>query len=148
MATIQLPSKSELTLIISGDALESARLTNKWGKSIGTELSKPLKAAQIRNIFGKVRQLERSWMYNQAGTGARRDMILLEPKLRYQAERKREIEDLAEVLIEAIQLVDDGSVRLEFAPPVTPDRETREKFQRFVDFFEAILAYHKAAGGK
>ncbi|HEX9000884.1 MAG TPA: type III-A CRISPR-associated protein Csm2, partial [Blastocatellia bacterium] len=26
--------------------------------------------------------------------------------------------------------------------------EDKEKFERFVDFFEAILAYHKAAGGK
>ncbi|MEW6578008.1 MAG: type III-A CRISPR-associated protein Csm2 [Chloroflexota bacterium] len=24
----------------------------------------------------------------------------------------------------------------------------RQNFQRFVDFFEAILAYHRSAGGK
>ncbi len=60
-----------------------------------------------------------------------RELILLKPKLRYQTARKNELEDLALLLIRAIDQV-----------------ENREQFQRFADFFEAILAYHKAAGGK
>jgi CRISPR-associated protein Csm2 len=135
---IKLPPTKEVETIIRGDALESARLTNQWGDSIGTALSKSLKAAQIRNIFGKVRQLERRWVFHQEGIAPRREMILLVPKLRFQAQRKQEVEDLAEVLIEAIQIVDDSGDR----------HNPREKFQRFVDFFEAILAYHKAGEGR
>jgi CRISPR-associated protein Csm2 len=134
---VQLPSSKELNTIIRGDMLESARLTNEWGQKIGKALQRDLKAAQIRNIFGKVRQIEMNWSSGGSAQVAQRDLILLKPKLRYQSERKREVESLAMLLIDAIDLVDAAD-----------EYEARDKFQRFVDFFEAILAYHKAEGGR
>jgi CRISPR-associated protein Csm2 len=129
---IELPPDSVLSTIMSGDPVESAKATDEWGQKIGTALRQDLKTAQIRNIFGKVRQIEMYWsateMHDRA---ALRDLILLKPKLRYQAERKNEVKDLAELLAKMIDQVDN-----------------RDKFQRFVDFFESILAYHKAAGGQ
>ena len=134
---IDLPSSKDLDTIIRGDMLESARLTNDWAQKIGKALQRDLKAAQIRNIFGKVRQIEMNWSLGGSAAVAQRDLILLKPKLRYQSERKREVESLANLLIDAIDLVD-----------ARDEQDTREKFQRFVDFFEAILAYHKAEGGR
>lgn len=129
---IELPPDSVLNTIITGDPVTSAKLTNEWAEKIGKALKQDLKAAQIRNIFGKVRQIEMYWSTTETqDRTALRDLILLKPKLRYQAERKGEVKDLAKLLSDLIDLVDN-----------------RDKFQRFVDFFEAILAYHKAEGGQ
>ena len=68
-----------------------------------------------------------------------RKLILLKPKMAYRArrERGRGVEELTNVLDPAIDLVMGGA-----------DLKTQqERFHRFVEFFEAILAYHKAAGG-
>ncbi len=135
---IDKPSPDDLTKIIAGEPVVSARLTNEWGEKLGSALAKDLASAQIRNIFGMVRQIEMNWMQGSDEGAARRSMILLKPKLRYQAERKNEVRDLAEVLGGAIDLVDRDGDNL----------SAREKYERFVEFFEAILAYHKAAGGK
>jgi CRISPR-associated protein Csm2 len=129
---IEWPSDSVLSTIIAGDPVESAKATDEWGRKIGKALKQHLKAAQIRNIFGKVRQIEMYWEATEPrNRTALRDLILLKPKLRYQAERKNEVKDLAELLTKMIDQIDN-----------------RDKFQRFVDFFEAILAYHKAEGGQ
>jgi CRISPR-associated protein Csm2 len=61
-----------------------------------------------------------------------RRLLLLQPKLEYQARRQKEVKGLKDVLILAIEQV----------------KGNRERFVRFVEFFEAILAYHVAAGGK
>ena len=61
----------------------------------------------------------------------RSDLVMLKPKLAYAAARNREVTDLKDALTQAIDQVDD-----------------EKKFKNFVDFFEATLAYHKAAGGQ
>ena len=98
-----------------------------------------LATAQIRNIFGTVRQIEMTWHSKATPEDiakAKRQLIMLKPKMAYQAKREqsksRGVQDLAEVLSPAIDLVGDD----------------RARFQNFVDFFEAILAYHTAEGGR
>ena len=61
-----------------------------------------------------------------------RELLLLKPKLAYQAAREEKVKPLADVLEVAIDQVDGR----------------RERFQRFVELFEAILAYHTTYGGK
>lgn len=131
--SIRRPSESELLAIIQkGDA----RLLVQWAEELGESLARQVTTSQIRNIFGTVRQIEMSWS-RQASDAERlwaaRQLLLLKPKLAYQArrERGRGVEQLSHVLIPAIEMVG----------------ENREYFQRFVDFFEAILAYHTAYGG-
>ncbi len=119
-------------IIAEGDA---ALLVRK-AEEIGTALKQAdLKSAQIRNIFGTVRQIQAAWpLYTdeEAERAAYRQLQLLKPKLAYQAARNRPVQGLADILTPAIDEVGAD----------------RERFQRFVDFFEAILAYHVAAGGK
>lgn len=142
---VSKPSKEVLQKIVQGDEVLSARLTVEWAEKLGRDLkNNGLKTSQIRNVFGEVRRIEMRWPVEansprdvQDARTAERDLLLLKPKLRYQAKREQErrssgIDDLAQVLIDSIDLVDGN----------------REHFQRFVDFFEAILAYHKAEGGK
>jgi CRISPR-associated protein Csm2 len=86
-----------------------------------------LTTSQIRNVFGMVKQME------MRGFDAN-EFILLKPKLAYAAARANTngARQLKEVLSWAIDEVGNDET----------------KFARFVDFFEAILAYHKEAGGR
>lgn len=135
---------SDLQTIIQGSDIESAQALVKAAKAWGTYLAKVgLTSSQIRGIFGQVRQIEMNWPPDiddpERARRAARDLILLKPKLVYQAARDAEknkntqpVRQLEEILSPAIDLI----------------QEDRGKFQRFVDFFEAILAYHRSAGGK
>lgn len=123
-------------IIVNGDA----KVTVEEAEALGRDLARQLTTSQIRNIFGTVRRIEMNWPEEarsdeeqQRQTRAQRDLLLLKPKMAYQAkrERGRGVGTLTRVLTDAIDLVDGDRIR----------------FQRFVDFFEAILAYHKAHGG-
>lgn len=134
---IDMPSTQEMRVIIQGDAVDSAQKTVEWAQRLARTLrADDLKNSQIRNIFSQVRQIEMSWTPDVSEASyareANRELILLKPKLAYQAQRIQALEKLADVLCIGIDLV----------------QENRVYFQRFVDFFEAILAYHKAEGGK
>lgn len=88
--------------------------------------SEKLTTSQLRNIFGEVKRLHLKRRFDQ------RRLLLLKPKLRYMAARHGlGAKALRTVLEKGIDEVDDD-----------------QKFNRFVEFFEAILCYHKAAGGK
>lgn len=86
-----------------------------------------LTTTQIRNIYGMVKRMEMQPFDPH-------EFLLLKPKLAYAAKRAnaRGAEGLRDVLSWAIDEVGTDA----------------QKFARFVDFFEAILAYHVAAGGK
>jgi CRISPR-associated protein Csm2 len=126
-------SEDLVRIILRGDAQHLTELA----ETIGTNLARQLTTSQIRNVFGTVRQIEMNWgprATEQERKYAARQLILLKPKLAYQAKRERGkgVQELANVLIPAIDLVG----------------QDRDRFQNFVDFFEAILAYHTAAGGQ
>jgi len=92
-----------------------------------------LARAQIRNIFTEVRQIETMWSKNS--TDALRRLMMLKPKLAYQTARTNSMEQLSKVLTEAIDEVEKSP-------------QQNDAFKRFVDLFEAILAYHRALGGR
>jgi CRISPR-associated protein Csm2 len=137
------PAQPDLRRIIQGTDVDSTRELVKAAKAWGEYLAdQKLTTSQIRTIFGLVRLIELSWPSDvhdpERARKAERDLILLKPKLAYQAQRDAEknkqtkpVQQLEQLLSPAIDLVQGN----------------RDNFQRFVDFFEAILAYHKAAGG-
>lgn len=138
------PQAPNFRLIIQGTDANSAKTLVETAQTWGEYLAKQgLTTSQIRGIFGQVRQIEMAWpldvQNSQRVQAAERDLILLKPKLAYQAQRDAEknkntqpVRSLEGILIPAIDLVEGN----------------RDNFQRFVDFFEAVLAYHRAAGGK
>lgn len=130
-------SKAEAKQVISvGDVDELV----KSAKLLGYDLSRQLTTSQIRSFFGEVRQIEMAWRQDggkQADEAYRR-IVLLQPKLAYQSkrERGRGVEILKEALDPCIDEIRSA-----------PVKDRKLYFGRFVDFFEAILAYHKEAGG-
>lgn len=106
-------------------AKDLVRDAEKLAKSIGD-----LKTAQVRKIYGTVKGMEMDF---KGGTFNLDRVILLRPKLAYAANKKREVSPLQEVLDACIGKIREGD-------------EGRKDFERFVNFFEAILAYHREHG--
>ncbi len=96
-----------------------------------------LTTSQTRNFFGEVRRIQ----FRLSDTITQDDInkvTMLLPKLAYAAVREKKVgtDKLKDVLTIAINTV-------------IADKDTfASRFERFVDFFEAILAYHKASGGQ
>jgi CRISPR-associated protein Csm2 len=131
--------QSNLDVIIT-DPDGAAELV-RYADELGRELAQGrLTTSQIRALFGEVRQIEGQWsMGGEQEALAQRRLYLLKPKMAYRAkrERGRSVQQLVDVLDPSLDLV------LEEPDP----RRKAANFTRFVEFFEAILAYHKSYGG-
>jgi CRISPR-associated protein Csm2 len=99
-----------------------------------------LTTSQIRSFFGQVRQIEAMWRIQDQRVEAERSFVLLKPRLAYQKQREKKTAELADILTAAVDAAVD---KVERGSP-----ELTVRFQRFVELFEAVLAYHKAAGGR
>lgn len=111
----------------------------EFAKKFGTYLAKQdentiaLTTSQLRKFFGAVKQIQ--YDYNQT------DVVLLKPKLAYAVGRAKADKQSRnkDVKIEDFYYVISNAI----------DQVTNEaEFTNFVKLFEAIVAYHKAAGGK
>ena len=101
-------------------------------ENLGEALQKRgLKTAQIRKVYGAVKKIQMSREFDG------NELVMLKPKLAYAAARNKVVTDLKDALTQAIDQVIDQ---------VGDDQ--KKFFKNFVDFFEATLAYHKAAGGE
>lgn len=116
-------------IVVKGDPDEMV----KSARAVGEYIKKDVSSSQIRGVFATVRQIQLTWDTDKAR--AYRQAVLLKPRIAYAASRN-ETEWLGNVLISALDRV--GGT----------DDEKRQRFMSFVDFFEAIVAYHKALGGK
>ncbi len=109
-------------------------------EKLGKQLARNLTTSQIRVVYGTVKKVSQFWTSQSSpedGKSAYRQILLLKPKLAYQEGRasyqqKEAIQTLRSVVEQSIDLINEDVV----------------KFKRFAEFFEAILAYHKAYGGK
>jgi CRISPR-associated protein Csm2 len=66
---------------------------------------------------------------------------------RAKRERGKSVETLVNVLSPAIDLIVGAPARPEAMPIHEKGNFQEDNFERFMEFFEAILAYHKAYGG-
>ncbi len=96
---------------------------------------------QIRNIFGEIARMRNEFDKAEKGKkyqAARKSLILLKPKLAYavgrqqKKEQKQTMEDYKSTFYKLIDLVEN-----------TETEKQEEALQRFFEFAEAIVAYHK-----
>lgn len=120
----------DVRAIITGDT----KALVDTAERLGLDLKRgELTTSQIRNIFGLIKKMERRDFSSD-------QLLLVKPKLAYAAARhnKAGLTRLKDVLSDAIDVVveaDDQKVQA-------------KRFKQFVNFFEAILAYHREAGGR
>ena len=112
---------------------ETAKRMVEYAEKLAMDICQDVSSSQIRNAYGTVKKLEMQSVFDNKSY---RELLLLKPKLAYARGRssKKEIfkklEDTVSAAIDAV------------------DVKEPETFKRFCNFFEAILAYHKAHGGK
>jgi CRISPR-associated protein Csm2 len=123
-------SKEKIQQVIQHGGKTLVDVAEKLGPRLHEE---KLTTSQIRNVFGTVKVLQIREKFDS------HEFVLLKPKLAYAAARAKQrdrkstgAETLKRVLSWAIDEVGNDEV----------------KFDLFVDFFEAILAYHRAAVDK
>lgn len=88
--------------------------------------------SQIRNFFGEVRRIQlKGYDENKSS------FLLLRPKLAYAKARVIQKNKTSRIT-KFFEIFDTAH------PKVT----TKESFQNYVDFLEAVLAYHKFYGGQ
>ncbi|MEM1562868.1 MAG: type III-A CRISPR-associated protein Csm2 [Candidatus Bathyarchaeia archaeon] len=144
--TFERPSDLDLKTIITDP--EGAQKLVYWADRIGKSLKDMgLTTSQIRALFGEVRQIQAEWRINRQR--AFRRLVLLRPKMAYRArkERGKAVGELVAVLDPALEYVIKAPPRPKDQQPGTGNNQD-DNFQRFAEFFEAILAYHKAYGGQ
>jgi CRISPR-associated protein Csm2 len=126
---------ANVTKIMTADE-SGAELVNFARQTAQQLVRANLTRAQIRNIFTEMRKIEALWASKP--NDARRRLNMLKPKLDYQTVRSTPVKGLRDVLIQAIDEVEN-----------TPsDDERNKRFRRFVELFEAILAFHRSEGGR
>ena len=129
------------TIIRDGDPEALVAYAEKHGSALHKQHR--LTTSQIRSVFSRVRKIQADWQPDDV-TGlerAKRELQLLKPRLAYQAakERGKGVDELKDILTTAIDEVFAG----------TDDNIVlTQRFRNFVDLFEALLAYHRAAGGR
>lgn len=106
--------------------------TVDFAEKLGQFLSKNgLTTSQIRNVFGEIKRIQIKGFEKEKSS-----FVLLKPKMAYAAARVDKFKSA-------------GINELKKAFDQAHSNVTNHKsYQNFVDFFEAILAYHKASGGK
>lgn len=134
-----IPVQDIVTVITDAEGAEKLVC---WASKLGSDLKNSnLTTSQIRALFGEVRQIEAMWWTGgQNRQRALRRLILLKPKMAYRAHRERGKG--------VQQLVDELNPALEQVIKEQDSVKQDGNFKRFVEFFEAILAYHRACGGK
>ncbi len=125
---------TDVTTIMTADPTGQELV--EFAKAKAQVWCKELKRSQIRNIFTEAREIEAEW--DNDPVRAMRRLNLLKAKLSYQESRHKNegMHGLVETLTKAIDEVGKAS-----------DSQRTERFQRFMNLFEAILAYHRAFGG-
>lgn len=110
------------------------READKYAQQIGKELiNKKLSSSQLRNIFGEIKNIQMRISNNDDFEKEKSRFILTKAKMAYAVGRQNSeaLKDFREIFDKAHAEVTD-----------------KDTFDRFVAFITAILAYHRAEGGK
>lgn len=148
-------SKKEIKeWIIQGPSLETIQSAEQFGTYIGNRLKKvkigktkngkdkvvdeSVSTSQIRQVFSKMKMLEAKGGISDPQH--RIDFLMLKPLLAYAVGRHKKtgLERLKDRLGWAIETVLETETM----------SEQEKRFRNFCKLFEAILAYHRASGGK
>ncbi|MCB0630726.1 MAG: type III-A CRISPR-associated protein Csm2 [Saprospiraceae bacterium] len=124
----------------------------KWAQEFGEFLAeadkssrqKELSTSQIRKFFGQVKRLQAQG-YDET---SRTDLLMLSPQLAYAVGRdkkkvRRELVDSSKIhyFYDEVQRAMDAVD----APHISDEKQY---FKNFVNLIEAIVAYHRFAGGE
>ena len=94
--------------------------------------------SQIRNVFGEIKRIQMAGFSDN-----KTDFLLLKPKMAYAARRAQDKDRNATGATDF-----ERAMKLAHTAVGARTEGDSNRFENFCDFIEAILAYHKAAGGR
>jgi CRISPR type III-A-associated protein Csm2 len=134
----QNTEKHEVQVIIrTGDSQRLVEFASTKGHELARGQQEASKA-QIRRIFGEIKQIEMRWSREPRASADR--LRMLKPRLAYAAARPNigpgvgRLRDILTPAVDAVLEAEDEKARA-------------ERFRTFVRFTEALLAYFTAARG-
>jgi CRISPR-associated protein Csm2 len=123
--------KSEITGSITGETVKFAEDFAKELNDGNKKNSKNFTTSQLRKFFGEVKRQQMNG-YNET------DFVLLKPKLAYAVGRADKNKEKTKLFYEVL------SVAIDEVQKGTTENEKAKRFKNFIQFFEAIVAYHKS----
>lgn len=123
-------------IVRDGDYAQLVAKAESWATQLGRQ--QDASKAQIRRLFGEIKQIEMRWSQDPRSSAER--LRMLKPRLAYAAARPnvgRHVEWLRDILTPAVDAVLDARDR---------DAMT-QRFRTFLRLTEALLAYFTAAKG-
>ena len=97
---------------------------------------KSLSTSQLRKFFGEIKRIQATNDFEKS----KDDVLMLKPKLAYakgRAKRDNKIHNLFTEMSKALNVID-----------YKDNKKGEKDFNNFIKIFEAVVAYHKASGGK
>ena len=119
--------------VTSGPQLDLLQAAEELGKQLYKD---KLTTSQIRQVFTRLKSIEA-----KGYSGQRTEFMMLKPYIAYAAGRQGKVQGL-ETFKEKI------TYRRRPSPASESQEEQQKRFYNFCKFFEAVLAYHRASGGK
>lgn len=98
----------------------------------GYAVDNGMKNTQLRSFFEAIKKLQR----NKKWEDIKPELILLKPRMAVRVGRGKVEEGFFKVISAAMDKIE-----------VESEQDTMKNFNVFVEFFEAIIAYHKYLGG-
>ncbi len=110
-------------------------LADNIGKGFKDKKDEQIKSTQLRKFFDEIKDIERKLKEKEnIWENVSDDFHLLRPKLAYANARKLIPNDFFDLLSECMNKVDTET---------SNNEQKKENYKRFVNFLEAIVAYHK-----
>ena len=125
--------------VINGPNPKSINDARRFGQQISKGR---LTTSQIRQVFSKLKSIEAKGYVRQ-----RSEFMMLKPFIAYAAGRQSNVQGLQD-LKDRVTWGIDAVLDVKGANDNKQMEEERKRFHNFCKFFEAILAYHRASGGK
>lgn len=126
-----LEKKTIAKWVSEGPDLGSLQEVEDFGRGLS---DKKLSTSQIRQVFTRLKSIEAKGIKNNLA-----EFLMLKPYLAYAASRSNALglQELKDGMLIGIDEVVGGEETL-----------IKQRFVNFCSLFEAILAYHRAQGGK
>jgi len=116
-----------------GPELNLLQAAENLGKTLCRE---KLTTSQIRQVFTRLKSIEAKGF-----TGQRTEFMMLKPYIAYAAGRQDKVRGLHTFKKKI-------TCGIDFVLQADDEQEQQKRFYNFCKFFEAVLAYHRASGGK
>ena len=106
-----------------------------YAEQVAKAVKRDLKTTQLRKFFSEIKANERE-LKEKGWGGIKAEFYLMRPNLAYAKARNLVPDNFFKLMDVCMKQVDKGD-----------DEQKKENYKRFVQFLEAIVAYHKYYGG-